>query len=155
MAGPVLRKALEARVVNRSLCRKLVVRAHTLAMQALLMLACGLALLGCGSGRQAPTPASGETMQLILMLRQDVAQSLHGRRPATDSSRALEQAVKELGGTLRAQHPESQDAALEVIFVVDNLPSAAATRAIERLQRQDGVESAYLKPAESPPYRDG
>lgn len=89
-------------------------------------------------------------MTVSVQVAADVARTLHGQAPASDSSRELSLALDELGVTLTPVYPGAEDRTLEW-FTIDVSDPVTAARVVSRLQGLAGVATAYFKPPDEMP----
>jgi hypothetical protein len=104
-----------------------------------------------GSTWEVPEYFWSGDMYVTIRVRMDVALSLQRREPPKGAARELLEAAQELGVSLEPIHPRTKDPHLAPYFSIDVGDTAAADQAIERFQRCEAVEGAYLKPHEEAP----
>ena len=64
---------------------------------------------------------------------------------------ALTTLTRELGVSLRAMHPDTDDSVLRTYFTVDVTNAASAERVVARLRESPAIAAAYVKPPEAMP----
>jgi hypothetical protein len=92
-------------------------------------------------------------MQIMIQLRPDVALELQNRHshpntapPGKPETEQLLKAATELGVSLMPVHPGQTHPLLAPYFTVEAKDKKTAEQIINRLQRLDAVEAAYLQP---------
>jgi len=90
-------------------------------------------------------------MQVIVLVRNDVAASLHQRQLASRESEELLRTAQDLGVVLTPMHPGTDDPNLAKYFVITVPDAVTAERVIARFRQSTAVESVYLKPREEVP----
>jgi len=89
-------------------------------------------------------------MQITMRLRPDVAEDVQ-KGTQSGPSKELFQTARELGISLQAMHPDTNDPNLMSYFVINIAASNDAELIAQRLRQCPGVEAAYLKPADEAP----
>ena len=90
-------------------------------------------------------------LQVIVQVKLEVARQLRQQQPSTDISRMIEQTVKQLGGRLNPVHLDTTDPLLLPFFQVQVSNPQTADQIVAALSQCEGVEAAYLKPADELP----
>jgi hypothetical protein len=96
-------------------------------------------------------------MRVMVQLQNDAAMTLHGAgetsalEHADPATQQMLQATAELGVRLEPVHPGQTNPLLVPFFMVEVPDRETAEKVIDRLQRFNFVEAAYLKPDEQLP----
>jgi len=86
-------------------------------------------------------------MEVVVQLRPEIAQALHGHGPPTAESSEVASRLKKFGVELRALHPGARDPSLQPHFAVDVKDPETAQQVVDALRESPAVEGAYIKPA--------
>lgn len=89
-------------------------------------------------------------MNITLHVRPDVARALRDDG-SNDAAEPLRETVRELGARLAPAQPDTSDAELATVFILDLPESTDPIAATARLRGLAAVEAAYVKPADEPP----
>jgi hypothetical protein len=94
-------------------------------------------------------------VQISVILRDDVVRAMQSTLPAAvPGDRALRDLLavcEELGVSLRATHPGTEDPSLKRYFSIDTVDAGQADAIVERLLLLDAVDGAYPRPTPFPP----
>ena len=86
-------------------------------------------------------------MRLVVKLNPLTAAALESSAPAAG---ALQSVCNELGISLTPMHPGVSSQDLKTYFTA-NVPDARVSEVQQQLMKTEGVEAAYIKPADSLP----
>lgn len=90
-------------------------------------------------------------MQVIVQVSEGLARALHERGMAVDALQEIQAAAEELGVSLQALHPGTDDPALGRFLAAEVPDQATGERVADVLRHRKGVEGAYLKPPDALP----
>ena len=90
-------------------------------------------------------------MEITLKVRDDVAPALQRQVEGQNAANDLLKLTDQLGVSIRATHPGSQDPLLSPYFTVQANDPSSIDAVLEALRGSDGVEAAYVKPADELP----
>lgn len=90
-------------------------------------------------------------MRVSIKLNPASAAELTGKAPASQSTRSLLAAAEEAGVVFEPTHPGVDDAELRTWFHADVADPASGDELLSRLQTEEAIESAFVKPPDEPP----
>lgn len=94
-------------------------------------------------------------MEIVVRLRPGTAQALRGGAIDAPELAGLHDVLREFGVTLKPQHPDVTDPALQSYFTISGVSSAQSDRITAALLQLGAVEAAYAQPAPHPAGSDG
>lgn len=89
-------------------------------------------------------------MRVSIKLNADAAAEWQGIAPESDATRTLREKTGEAGVTLEPVHPGVDDDELRTWFYAD-VDDDRLDEVLDRLQAEEAIEAAYVKPPESLP----